>query len=132
MYGATIGELNVYTRTFANGSLGKAIWKAHHDQGSRWQRAAIDLSSSKPFEVVVEGFVGDDYRGDIALDDFSFTKGCTTYHGKLPTVKPSTDTTLKPTTIPHSCSPLQFHCYLTGNLCCRISAYNLCRDLEYL
>lgn len=114
MYGATVGQLNVYTRTFANGSLGQAIWTARSEQGSIWKRAVVPLVSIKPYEVVIEGFVGGDHRGDIALDDLSFSIECQTYSGQLP-VKPFVNTTVKPTN-PHSCSPVQFNCHQSGRV----------------
>ena len=82
------------------------------EQGSIWKRGSVDLVSNRPFEVVIEGFVGDDYRGDIALDDLSFTSSCLSYSGTLP-VQPDVGTTVRPTN-PHSCSPVQFNCYQSG------------------
>lgn len=82
------------------------------DKGSVWRRATVNLVSASPFEVVIEGFVGDDYRGDIALDDLSFTAECLPYDGVLP-VQPDVVTTVAPSN-PHSCSPAQFNCYRSG------------------
>ena len=82
------------------------------DQGTIWKRATISLSSDKPFEIVIEGFVGDGYRGDIALDDLSLTSNCIEYSGSLP-VEPVIPTTVIPTN-PHSCSSNQFNCYRSG------------------
>ena len=60
------------------------------EQGSIWKRGSVDLVSNRPFEVVIEGFVGDDYRGDIALDDLSFNSYYEiTYYEKLKSIRPS-------------------------------------------
>ncbi|CAB4000024.1 MAM and LDL-receptor class A domain-containing 2 [Paramuricea clavata] len=123
MYGATIGQLNVYIRTYVNGTLGKPLWSAKSEQGSVWKRGSVSLVSQRPFEVVIEGFVGDDYRGDIALDDLSFTAECVPYSGTLP-VQPDVGTTVRPTN-PHSCSPVQFNCYQSGSSTC-VSKQKVC------
>ena len=86
------------------------IFRSEH--GSIWKRRSVNLESKRPFEVVIEGFVGDDYRGDIALDDLSFTAECVRYSGTLP-VQPDVGTTVRPTN-PHSCNPQQFNCYQSG------------------
>lgn len=51
MYGNSVEKLNVYIRTFQNGSLGQPIMKLVGGQGSLWNRAVVPLSSSKNFHV---------------------------------------------------------------------------------
>ena len=47
------------------------------DQGDVWRRyESSSLVRPTPFQIVIEGKVGPDYQGDIAIDDLSFTTGC--------------------------------------------------------
>lgn len=46
------------------------------DQGNYWQLKEIPLSDSADFQVVLEGKVGRSPKGDICLDDITFSPGC--------------------------------------------------------
>jgi len=46
----------------------------------------VDLRATSSFQVVIEGVVGKSYRGDIAIDDVSFSDGCQPSSGGLVTV----------------------------------------------
>ncbi|XP_072182120.1 MAM and LDL-receptor class A domain-containing protein 1-like [Diadema setosum] len=69
MYGANVGELNVYT--VDNSDTSKLLWSRNTDQGNVWKNGRVDISSTTEFRVAVEAVfrsAGDD--GDIAVDDF--------------------------------------------------------------
>ncbi|KAL5006371.1 hypothetical protein ScPMuIL_015177 [Solemya velum] len=75
MYGDTVGSLNVYTRTSLLGPMTK-IWGRSGNVGDFFERIDLPLKAAQAFQVVIEGVVGDGYRGDIAIDDVSLTPGC--------------------------------------------------------
>ena len=53
MYGNSVEQLNVYTRTFQNGSVSIAnrVFTLKGNQGALWNRAVVTLTSSKNFQV---------------------------------------------------------------------------------
>ncbi|XP_076828220.1 MAM and LDL-receptor class A domain-containing protein 1 [Brachyhypopomus gauderio] len=114
MLGQHIFRLAVYIRT-QNGGRGQMLWVRHGDQGTLWHRKTLYLNSARPFQVLVEGTVGDDFTGDIAIDDLSFL-GCLPYKGSLPSVEASTPppTSTPNTVTPHSCPQGQFVCGTHG------------------
>ncbi|KAM4605935.1 MAM and LDL-receptor class A domain-containing protein 1 [Polymixia lowei] len=114
MFGSHVFRLAVYLRTTATGR-GHMLWVRYGDQGSMWQRKTLYLNSARPFQIVIEGTVGDDFNGDIAIDDLSFLD-CAPYEGELPSVTPTTVpvTTLTPTVRPHSCPDGEFACEAHG------------------
>lgn len=102
MFGSHVFCLTVYLRTTASGR-GSVLWIRYGNQGNLWHRKTLYLTSSKPFQVksafreelklfifkckvfpsrqiLIEGTVGDDFRGDIAIDDLSFMN-CEPYEG---------------------------------------------------
>lgn len=57
------------------------VWQAAGYDGidrNVWTKAdiAFDASKGNNFRIVIEATVGHNNKGDIALDDFSFTPGC--------------------------------------------------------
>lgn len=46
------------------------------NQGNFWNRKVLPLEADEDFRVTFEGCVGKGRRGDIALDDITFTKEC--------------------------------------------------------
>ena len=63
-----------------------AIFSTQGNQGDFWLRGEVNLSFMKMnFQVVIEGKRGGGYKGDIAIDDVSFTPGCNVdYAATLP------------------------------------------------
>lgn len=52
------------------------IWEMSGDAGNSWHQAQTSVSSSKsPFQVVIEGVIGENHLGNIALDEISFSSG---------------------------------------------------------
>ncbi|NXK56744.1 MALR1 protein, partial [Chauna torquata] len=80
MFGKQVYLLSVFQRTVSN-AKGWLLWYKFGDQGNRWMRQTLYISSSKPFQILVKGTVGDGFTGDIGLDDMSFLD-CTLYNGK--------------------------------------------------
>uniref|UniRef100_A0A8C8RM21 MAM and LDL receptor class A domain containing 1 n=1 Tax=Pelusios castaneus TaxID=367368 RepID=A0A8C8RM21_9SAUR len=74
MYGVSIGSLIVYQVTASNQE--KVLLNLTGNQGNFWQRKLLLLNVDEDFQITFEGRVGKGYRGDIALDDITFTKEC--------------------------------------------------------
>lgn len=83
MHGQDINALNVYIENYEMGPR-TPVFQKNGSQPDMWIRAMIDLTSSLPFRVVIEGVRGNGYHGDIAIDDVSFTSGCKLTTGPLP------------------------------------------------
>jgi hypothetical protein len=75
MFGRNIGGLTVYARTSIGGEE-NAAWSQMDEVGDFWQRVEIQLTDARPFQLIVEGVVGNGPLGDIGIDDTSFTSGC--------------------------------------------------------
>ncbi|XP_040023689.2 MAM and LDL-receptor class A domain-containing protein 1 [Gasterosteus aculeatus] len=114
MYGSHVFCLAVYLRTAAS-SRGSMLWVRYGAQGNLWHRKTLYLASARPFQILIEGTVGDDFNGDIAIDDLSFLH-CDPYDGELPAVNTTTPavTTPAPTLPPHSCPDGEFACGAHG------------------
>ncbi|OXB84679.1 UNVERIFIED_CONTAM: hypothetical protein H355_001156, partial [Colinus virginianus] len=80
MSGKQVYTLSIFQRTMSN-SRGILLWYKYGNQGERWIRQTLYISSSKPFQILVKGTVGDGFTGDIGLDDLSFLD-CALYNGK--------------------------------------------------
>ncbi|KAJ8050465.1 MAM and LDL-receptor class A domain-containing protein 2 [Holothuria leucospilota] len=107
LYGEEIGSISIYTRTQINGPL-TLRWRRVGELGDFWERADVPLNSTDPFQVIIEGVVGDGIHGDIAIDDTSFTSDCNLLDGTLPSV-----TTVAPTVGPSigvPCGTTDFTC----------------------
>ena len=52
------------------------IWEMSGDAGNSWHQAQTSVSSSKsPFQVLIEGVIGENHLGNIAIDEISFSSG---------------------------------------------------------
>eukprot|EP00057_Strongylocentrotus_purpuratus_P018000 XP_011672474.1 PREDICTED: MAM and LDL-receptor class A domain-containing protein 1 [Strongylocentrotus purpuratus] len=67
MYGAGVGDLNVYTTTAT--TLPKLLFTKSRNQGDVWLQGKIDVDATTTFWVTFEAVVGYNYTSDIALDD---------------------------------------------------------------
>uniref|UniRef100_A0A3Q3R9I1 MAM domain-containing protein n=1 Tax=Monopterus albus TaxID=43700 RepID=A0A3Q3R9I1_MONAL len=112
MFGSHVFCLAVYLRTSSTGR-GHMLWVRYGDRGNLWHRKTLYLNSARPFQILIEGTVGDDFKGDIAIDDLSFLD-CVPYE-ELPT-NPTLPvvTTPPPTVQPHSCPIGEFVCGAYG------------------
>lgn len=76
MSGDGIGTLSVLRRSRGGGDGLHPLLNLTGDQGNNWQMKEIPLSDSADFQVVFEGKVGPSPKGDICLDDITFSPGC--------------------------------------------------------
>lgn len=52
------------------------IWEMSGDAGNSWHQAQTSVSSSKSqFQVLIEGVIGENHLGNIAIDEISFSSG---------------------------------------------------------
>ncbi|KAM9839717.1 MAM and LDL-receptor class A domain-containing protein 1 [Aulostomus maculatus] len=114
MFGSHVFCLAVYLRTTATGR-GHMLWVRYGDQGNLWHRKTLYLNSARPFQILIEGTVGDDFNGDIGIDDLSFLD-CVPHEGELPPANATvpTVTTPAPTVQPHTCPDGEFVCGAHG------------------
>ncbi|XP_022097778.1 MAM and LDL-receptor class A domain-containing protein 1-like isoform X1 [Acanthaster planci] len=120
MFGANIQDLKVMLRSYYNSNYqAQTIWSKSGGQADVWRRAEVAITTSTPFQVVIQASVGDAAGGDIAIDDTSLTPGCQAYSGNLPTAPPTTPSP----TGPARCSAGQFYCKADDRC---ISAINVC------
>ncbi|XP_063269590.1 MAM and LDL-receptor class A domain-containing protein 1 [Prinia subflava] len=114
MFGKEVYRLSVFQRAVSN-TKGWLLWYKFGNQDNRWIRQTLFIRSSKPFQILVEGTVGDGFTGDIGLDDVSFL-GCTLYNGNLPTISTTTSGTSVPATLPvNDCTEEEFVCRASGH-----------------
>lgn len=73
MSGDNIGTLSVFRKSQGRPHL---LLNLTGDQGNYWQMREIPLSDIWDFQVVFEGKVGRSSKGDICLDDITFSPGC--------------------------------------------------------
>lgn len=73
MSGDGIGTLSVFRKS--QGRL-HPLLNLTGDQGNYWQMREIPLRDITDFQVVFEGKVGRSSKGDICLDDITFSPGC--------------------------------------------------------
>ena len=52
------------------------VWERSDDQGEKWNRADVLLSSTEPFQVLLVGVRGLHYSSDIAIDDVTYSTYC--------------------------------------------------------
>ncbi|XP_042327958.1 MAM and LDL-receptor class A domain-containing protein 1 [Sceloporus undulatus] len=113
MFGKHIYSLAVSQRTVSN-TRGHLLWHTFGNQGNRWKRKVLYITSSEPFQILVEGTVGDGFTGDIGIDDLSFMD-CTRYNGSLPVGEITPPVTSIPVTLPmNNCTEKEFVCRATG------------------
>ncbi|XP_077160334.1 MAM and LDL-receptor class A domain-containing protein 1 [Paroedura picta] len=113
MFGKHIYRLAVFQRTASN-TRGHLLWHMFGNQGNRWIRKILYITSSEPFQILVEGTVGDGFTGDIGIDDLSFMD-CTLYYGNLTADSTTPLGTSIPVTLPmNNCTKEEFICRATG------------------
>ena len=83
MRGSRIGSLNVYQAT-NYGSMDNLVWAKSGDQGSRWVKGVVSLTSDKDFQIIIQAKMGVSFQGDIAIDDVIFSPECVFNGNQLP------------------------------------------------
>ncbi|XP_061173555.1 MAM and LDL-receptor class A domain-containing protein 2-like [Saccostrea echinata] len=76
MYGIYVNQLNVYSRMYSSGPPTHTLFSRSGEQGAYWQEVILPLNYSTDFQIIIEAKVGDNFLGDIAIDDISFTPDC--------------------------------------------------------
>ncbi|XP_060552717.1 MAM and LDL-receptor class A domain-containing protein 1-like [Ruditapes philippinarum] len=74
MYGRNIGALNVYIEMKDGNKT--VIFSKNKDIGVRdWWKSVLNINAYDTYQIVIEGIIGDGYRGNIAIDDISIRSG---------------------------------------------------------
>ncbi|XP_038052723.1 MAM and LDL-receptor class A domain-containing protein 1-like [Patiria miniata] len=74
MTGSTMGTLNLFMTSLANGT-DTALWSKTGEQDGDWLPAQRTIRSDQDFTITFEGIIGSSYESDIALDDIVYTQG---------------------------------------------------------
>ncbi|XP_019632080.1 PREDICTED: MAM and LDL-receptor class A domain-containing protein 1-like [Branchiostoma belcheri] len=83
MYGSPqMGALKVYTHSKSGPR--QLMWIEAGNKGNSWQYANFPIGNSDMYKVVVEAEVGGNDRSDIAIDDISFSPGCSNLTNSCP------------------------------------------------
>lgn len=77
MSGEGAGTLSVYMITKSSFPL---LLNLTGCQGNYWIRQEVPLSSKEHFQVMFEGKMGGNRKGDISIDDITFSPGCLFTH----------------------------------------------------
>ncbi|XP_051872139.1 MAM and LDL-receptor class A domain-containing protein 1 [Pristis pectinata] len=113
MFGKQIFKLAVHKRTYRN-TKGEQLWVKYGQHGDRWLKETLFIDSTQPFQILVEGTVGDNLGGDIGIDDLSFMN-CNLYSGDLPAIILTTSGPPRPSTVPpNNCTVNEFVCITNG------------------
>ncbi|XP_060553220.1 MAM domain-containing glycosylphosphatidylinositol anchor protein 1-like [Ruditapes philippinarum] len=76
-YGSNIGNLQIVRKQSQYENKTETLW-TNNFQGPSWQHTSVTILPTGPFQIIIEGTVGDGYLGDIAVDDVEITEGnCT-------------------------------------------------------
>lgn len=77
MYGANMGSLTLEATT--DGSSWTSLWSQSGNKGNSWLSADVNMDAYAGSTVKLRfvGVTGSSYRGDMALDDLSFSAGST-------------------------------------------------------
>ncbi|XP_060580568.1 MAM and LDL-receptor class A domain-containing protein 1-like [Ruditapes philippinarum] len=79
MYGRDIGALNVYIKMKDGNKT--VIFSKNKDIGvPAWWKSVLNINAHDSYQIVIEGIIGDGYRGDIAIDDISINKIWNVFH----------------------------------------------------
>lgn len=102
MFGEDISNLTVFVRATGSKKLIQ-VRTISGQQGDEWKRLSLILSYKLNFQVIIEGKQGKGPRGDIAIDDISFTPTCNPLYKIITTPIP----TIRP---PGQCTISEFTC----------------------
>eukprot|EP00057_Strongylocentrotus_purpuratus_P018006 XP_011672480.1 PREDICTED: MAM and LDL-receptor class A domain-containing protein 2 [Strongylocentrotus purpuratus] len=98
MYGAGMGDLNVYTAT--ENTAPKLVFTQSKNHGDIWLQAKVNVDAISTFWVIFEGVVGYNYTSDVSLDDMFLHPSICSIPIEIPT-QPAPPPTSLPDT--HNC-----------------------------
>nr|XP_039273967.1 integrin alpha-X-like [Styela clava] len=114
MRGESMGSLNFYIYTNMTGP--RMIWSIDHDQGDMWHEGWVTVASFEPYQILIEGVVGQDYKSDIGLDDITLLNGnCIEDNNSLNRLFGMTLSTNEKTGQVLACEPMSNHLYRGQN-----------------
>lgn len=73
MHGLGIGSLRVYIKS--DGLSEKEVWSQNGRKGNQWNRARIQIPTTKSLVIIIEAERGNNWSGDIAIDSFNLSPG---------------------------------------------------------
>ncbi|KAL2097126.1 hypothetical protein ACEWY4_006333 [Coilia grayii] len=79
--------LSVY---LLEGQLAQGVWTKRNDQGDQWHKAEINLMTTGPFQIILEGRRGTTEQSDVAVDDIKLYRGSCAGSPVPPPVNPET------------------------------------------
>ncbi|RUS69887.1 hypothetical protein EGW08_022349, partial [Elysia chlorotica] len=72
MYGPHVATLTLYS--VSNAGVRTSLWTRKGTQGDQWLRAQVDIPKGTDFQLLFEAVKGTLNKGDIAIDDVTYTK----------------------------------------------------------
>ncbi|XP_071956932.1 MAM and LDL-receptor class A domain-containing protein 1-like [Antedon mediterranea] len=75
MYGSGIGTMTVYSKDLVTNIESAPLWTKSGDLNDQWRFTQISVSAAHQYQIIIEGVVGSNYQGDIAIDDVEITTG---------------------------------------------------------
>jgi hypothetical protein len=73
MFGKDVNTLNaIIKRSFNDEDI---VWTKSGDQGNIWKHGLVNIESDRFYSIIFEAIRGNNFLGDIALDDISLTDG---------------------------------------------------------
>ncbi|XP_060577971.1 MAM domain-containing glycosylphosphatidylinositol anchor protein 2-like [Ruditapes philippinarum] len=72
MFGTGIGSLNVYMKSDTEMPL---FSQSNSSDNNKWIKAVVSKDSPTDYQIIFDGTVGNNVKGDIAIDDITLTTG---------------------------------------------------------
>ncbi|XP_055008162.1 zonadhesin-like [Boleophthalmus pectinirostris] len=112
MFGsATAMALNIY---LLEGNRATKIWSKQNNHGSEWKPGYVDITTSGPYKIILEGIRGSTVESDVAIDDISIHFGsCSDSFPDLASGTKPPQTTIQPI-LPQVCN---LGCNFDQSLC---------------
>ena len=70
MYGSGVGSLEVRLK-LGDGTY-STLQQLYGSQGNTWKQMTLPISAQKDFEILIQATRGQNWQGDIAIDDITF------------------------------------------------------------
>ncbi|KAG5286596.1 hypothetical protein AALO_G00016710 [Alosa alosa] len=79
--------------------LTQGVWTKRNNQGDKWHKAEIDLMTTGPFQIILEGRRGTTELSDVAVDDISLYRGSCADLVKPVSPSPTSSVNISATTV---------------------------------